>query len=216
MTCAQCGYDMAAGTEACPRCGTRAAGYTNPVTNVPAWNPPSGPPAHVPASSGFSFDIRRWTLSDKIAGGASLLVLISLFLPWFTGSVSSDNSLGLAAQSASESGTSAHGWLWFVFVVALAILAYLVLAAGFQVLPFRAPVRHDQLLLAATGLNLVLVFIGFLLKPSTEGIAGVSISWSIGAFLALVAAVVAVAALTPPGRQRLDSGASAAGQHSPR
>jgi hypothetical protein len=92
-----------------------------------------------------------------------------------------------------------------VFVVALAILAYLAIVAGFQVLPFNSPLRHDQLLLAAAGPNLALVFIAFLLKPSTYGIAGVSIGWSVGAFLALIAALVAVAALTPAGRQRLDS-----------
>jgi hypothetical protein len=143
---------------------------------------------------------------------ASLVVLISLFLPWFSGSISADNSLGLAAQTGSESGTDAHGWLWLVFVIVLLMLAYLVAVAGFQVLPFKSPLRYDQLLLAAAGVNLLLVFIGFLLKPSTYGIAGVSIGWSIGAILALIAAIVAVAALTPPGRQRLDSGAPAAGR----
>jgi uncharacterized membrane protein len=97
-----------------------------------------------------------------------------------------------------------------VFVLVLAVLAYLVLVAGFQVLPFKSPLRHDQLLLVVTGVDLLLVLIGFLLKPSTDGIAGVSIGWSIGAFLALVAAIVAVAAVTPPGRERLDSGARAA------
>jgi hypothetical protein len=99
-----------------------------------------------------------------------------------------------------------------VFVVVLAVLAYLILAAGFQVLPFKSPLRHDLLLLVATGINLVLVFIGFLLKPSTYGLEGLSISWSFGAFLALIAAIVAVGALTPPGRQRLDSNSPAAGQ----
>ena len=212
MTCAQCGYGVAAGTEICPRCGTRAVGITNPVTNAPAWTPVSGSAGHAAASSGYNFDARRWTLSDKIAGVASLVVLISLFLPWFSGSVSSDNSLGLTAQSGSESGTDAHGWLWLVFIISLLILAYLVVVAGYQALPFKSPLRHDQLLLVAAGVNLLLVFIGFLLKPSTYGIAGVSIGWSIGAFLALIAAIVAVAALTPPGRQRLDSGASTAGR----
>jgi len=212
MTCAQCGYDVAAGTEVCPRCGTRVAGYTNPVTNAPAWTPASGSAGHAAASSGYNFDARRWTLSDKIAGVASLVVLISLFLPWFSGSISSDNSLGLTAQSGSESGTDAHGWLWLVFVIGLLILAYLIVVAGYQALPFKSPLRYDQLLLAAAGVNVLLVFIGFLLKPSTYGLAGVSIGWSIGAFLALIAAIVAVAALTPPGRQRLDSGAPAAGR----
>jgi hypothetical protein len=173
---------------------------------------PSGPVHQAPTSSGFNFDAARWTRSDKIAGVASLVVLIALFLPWFSGSISSNNTLGLEASSGSESGTAAHGWLWLVFVIVLLIVAYLVCAAGFQVLPVKLPLRHDQLLLAATGVNLLLVFVGFLFKPSTYGIAGLSIGWSIGAFLALIAAIVAVAALTPPGRERLDSGVSAAGR----
>ena len=173
---------------------------------------PGGHVRHAPASSGFNFDAARWTRSDKIAGIASLVVLIALFLPWFSGSISSDNTLGLAATSGSESGTAAHGWLWLVFVIALLIVAYLVCAAGFQVLPVKLPLRHDQLLLVAAGVNLLLVFVAFLFKPSTDGIAGLSIGWSIGAFLALIAAIVAVAALTPPGRERLDSGVPTAGR----
>jgi len=153
---------------------------------------------------GFEFDARRWALSDKIAGVASLVVLISLFLPWFSGSYVSFGA-SAASSMGSESGTAAHGWLWLVFLVSLAIVAYLASVAGFQTLPFKRPLRHDQLLLIATGVNLALVFIGFLLKPSSYGIAGVSITWSVGAFLALIAAIVAVAALTPAGRQRLDA-----------
>lgn len=204
MTCTQCGYDVAAETEVCPRCGTRVAGNTSPVTDARAGTPASGSTGHATAHSEYKFDAQRWTLSDKIAGVASLVVLISLFLPWFSGSYVSFGNPG-ESSAGSESGTDAHGWLWLVFVVVLAILAYLVLAAGFRVLPFRSPLRHDQLLLAATGLNLVLVFIGFLLKPSTYGIEGLSINWSVGAFLALIAAIVAVGAVTPIGRQQLDS-----------
>jgi hypothetical protein len=177
----------------------------------PAWAPASGSADRV-ASSGYNFDARRWTVCDKIAGAASLVVLISLFLPWFSASLSSDNSLGVSAQSASESGTDAHGWLWFVFVIGLLILAYLVFAAGYQALPVKFPLRHDQLLLVAAGVNLLLVFLGFVFKPGNDGIAGVSIGWSFGAFLALIAAVVAVASLTPAGRQRLDSAPPAAAQ----
>jgi hypothetical protein len=193
MTCAQCGYDAAEGTEECPRCGTRVAA------------------GHETASSGYNFDARRWALSDEIAGAASLVVLISLFLPWFNASYIPFAS-STATSGGSESGMDAHGWLWLVFIVVLAILAYLVIAAGFQVLPFKAPLRHDQLLLAATGLNLALVFVGFLLKPSSYGIEGVSIGWSFGAFLALIAAIVAIGVLTPLGRQRLDSRSPAADQ----
>ena len=174
----------------------------------PSWGQPGGQPGQTPGSSAFNFDAKRWKRSDWVTGIASLVVLISLFLPWFDGTVSANNDVGLAAQSASESGTAAHGWLWLVFIISLLILAFLVLTAGFRVLPFKVPLREDQVLLIATGVNLLLVFIAFLLKPSTDGIAGVSISWSIGAFLALIAGIVAVAALTPPGRDRLDSKAS--------
>jgi hypothetical protein len=78
------------------------------------------------------------------------------------------------ANSGSESGTAAHGWLWLVSVVAPLILAELVFAAGFQVIPVELALRHDQLLLVAAGVNLLLIFIGLLLRPSTYGIAGVS------------------------------------------
>src|ERR1035441_2620572 len=74
------------GTEECPRCGTRLAGNTSPATDTPAWTPVSGAADHERASSGYSFDARRWALSDEIAGAASLVVLISLFLPWFNAS----------------------------------------------------------------------------------------------------------------------------------
>ena len=210
MTCAQCGYDVAAGTEECPRCGTRVAGNISPASDTPAWTSVSGA-GHERASSGYNFEARRWALSDEVAGVASLVVLISLFLPWFNASYIPFAS-STATSGGSESGMDAHGWLWLVFIVVLAILAYLVIAAGFQVLPFKSLLRHDQLLLAATGVNLVLVFIGFLLKPSTYGLEGLSISWSFGAFLALIAAIVAVGVLTPPGRQRLDSWPPAAGR----
>ncbi|MGH3191776.1 MAG: hypothetical protein ACRDOL_31915 [Streptosporangiaceae bacterium] len=176
----------------------------------PAWGQggvQAGQPSGVPA---FTFDAKRWRRSDWIAGIASVVVLISLFLPWFLGSVSANNDVGLAVQTASESGTGGHAWLWLVFIVVLLIVAFLVLMAGFQVLPFKLPLPNDQVLLIATGVNLVLVFIAFLLKPGTDGIAGVSITWGIGAYLDLVAAIVAVAVLTPPGRQRVDSRASLA------
>jgi hypothetical protein len=35
------------------------------------------------AASGFSFDARRWTAYEAVIAAASLVLLISLFLPWF-------------------------------------------------------------------------------------------------------------------------------------
>jgi hypothetical protein len=132
------------------------------------------------------------------------VVLISLFLPWFSATATEAGF----SESATASGTTAHGWLWLVFIISLAIVAYLVLMAGFQVLPFKLPLPSEKLLLGATGINLVLVFLGFILVPSNGGDTAVSIGWTFGAFVALLAAIVAIGALTPIGRQKLNSGAS--------
>jgi hypothetical protein len=66
------------------------------------------------------------------------------------------------------------------------VLVLYVLITAFGVGDLAVPGRmsKDQLLALITGVNLVLVALGFLLKPS-------GFSWSLGAFLALGAAVVA-------------------------
>ena len=203
------------GQQAGPQAPSWSQGGRPQNAPGPAWGQGGGQAAGQSGASAFNFDSKRWKRSDWIAGIASLVVLISLFLPWFNGSVSANNDAGLAVQTASESGMDAHGWLWLVFVVVLLILAYLVLTAGFRVLPFKLPLSYDQVLLIATGVDLLLVLIGFVLKPSTDGLTGVSITWGIGAYLDLVAALVAIAVLTPPGRQRVDSAASLTARRGP-
>jgi uncharacterized membrane protein len=128
----------------------------------------------------YRFDAGRWTVSDRIAGVATLLVLISLFLPWFSVNLGSFGGLGISVGTATESGTDAHGWLWFVFVIGLAVLLYLVIVAGYQALPASLPVRHETVLLMATGVNLLLVLLAFVLKPGTAGLP-VKIGWAFGA-----------------------------------
>lgn len=139
----------------------------------------------------YSFDARRWTPSDQIAGAATLVVIISLFLPWF-----SVNLAGLTAAGgvATASGTDAHGWLWFVFVIGLIALIYLVVTAGFQTPPVNLPLKHERLMLIATGINFLLVLLAFVLKPGSDG-EPVKIGWGFGAVIALIAAVAAVAPL---------------------
>jgi hypothetical protein len=51
------------------------------------------------------------------------------------------------------------------------------------------------LLLAVTGLDLLLVLIAFLLKPGNEGLAEVKIGRDWGAFVALIAAIAAIVPL---------------------
>lgn len=175
MNCTQCGNDVAGASTVCPSCGTPLA---SPVSHarVTATATPAGNATPAPV---YNFDINRWTLADRVVGGSSLIVLIALFLPWFT------VSLG-PFGSASASGTDAHGWLWFVFVLSLLLFAYMIVAAGFERFPVNLPLAHDRLLLSVSGVNLLLVFLGFILKPG-----GSAVGWGFGAFVGLIAAIAA-------------------------
>jgi hypothetical protein len=135
-----------------------------------------GPPPA--ASAAFTFDLSRLSRGDQIAGGATLVFLISLFLPWF--------SVNAGIVSASVNGLW-HGYMYLALLLALAVLAYLVVRAGFETMPLRLPVGHEQILLAATAVIFVLTLLSFVFKPSGP------VGWSLGAFVGLIAAIVAVA-----------------------
>ncbi len=149
----------------------------------------AGPAAAVSTPGGstpFKFEASRWSQADRIAGGASVVVFISLFLPWF--------SFHYIIGSVSISGLTTHGYLYIVLLVCLAIFAYLIARAGFAQMPFKLPMAHEPALLIATVVNLALVLIGLIDKPAFWG-------WSYGGFVALVAAVVAAAPIGLPAIQ---------------
>ena len=52
----------------------------------------------------YQFDAARWDSADRATGIATLVLIVSLFLPWFSASF-----LGV---SLSENGLSAHGYLY--------------------------------------------------------------------------------------------------------
>ncbi|MGP0030941.1 MAG: hypothetical protein ACLPVF_10610 [Acidimicrobiales bacterium] len=108
-----------------------------------------------------------------MAGPATLALLVSFWLPWY--------SIG----PISVDGLSVHGWL-FIAVLDSIVLVLYVLITAFDVgdLADLGRISKDQLLVLITGINVVLVALGFLLKPA-------GFSWSWGAFLALTAAIVA-------------------------
>jgi hypothetical protein len=213
MKCSQCGSDVAPGAAACPNCGAPQPTYAqqggaNPYATQAGGNPgPGGWPQQPgmpgpPAPAAFNFDAGRWTRAEQITGGASLLLLISLFLPWFTASINA-KGLGLGAgisDSVSVSGTGGHGYLWIVFIVSLAILAFLVIQAGFAKFPVSLPVTPERLLLGLTGLNLLLVLLAFVFKPGTGDTGGfsVSVGWGFGAFVGLICAIAAFVPLVLP------------------
>jgi hypothetical protein len=165
MICTQCGTVLSAGSAGCSRCGT-------PVP-VPA--------GHArPATAAFHLELARLAGADAITGISTLVLFISLFLPWY-----GVNVLGFGVE---VDGLTGHGYLYLVLFMCLAIGAYLIVSAGYAQLPFNLPLSHQQRLLIGTGINAVLVLLAFLIKPGDSG-------WRFGAFAGLLAALVAVAPL---------------------
>jgi len=148
-----------------------AGAATSPQTSLPS----------------FSFDIKRWSQAERITGVATVVLLISLFLPWFT------YSFGFGSVSVDGLW---HGWMYLVLILCLVILAYLVARAGFEEMPLKLPLPGAQLLLIAAGANAILTFLAFVFKPGGVGFHG--IGWGFGAFVGLAAAIVAVAPLAVP------------------
>jgi hypothetical protein len=134
-----------------------------------------------PTAAPYKFDAKRWSQTDRIITVATLVLFISLFLPWF------------GAFGVSVDGLW-HGYMYITLIVSLLILGYLALQAGLAKLPFRLPLSHLQSLAVATGLNFLLTLISFLTKPSVT-------SWQYGAYVGLIAAFVAFAPRVIPAIQ---------------
>ncbi len=110
---------------------------------------------------------------DRVVGPATLVLLVSFWLPWY--------SIG----PFSADGLSAHGWLFIAVLDSIVLVLYvLITALGVGDLAVPGRMSKNQLLTLMTGVNVALVVLGFLLKPA-------GFNWSWGAFLALAAAIVA-------------------------
>ena len=105
----------------------------------------------------------------------------------------------LAASTSSGPGTDAgffnvsvdgmwHSYMVIVLILAVAVVGYLVLRAGFSSPPFGLSASSAGYLLAgAAGLNLLLAVVSFATKPAGT-------NWQYGAYIGLAAAIVAVIA----------------------
>jgi len=165
------------------------------TTDTPFDGTPTPPPPPSPTSAG-----RGWTGGDLAIGSGLVVLLIALFLPWFT------VSMDLGSQiSAGIDGPQAHGYLWAVLALAIVALVVLVARDVIGQVPGNLP-SPEQVLTGATGLALLLTVLGVIAKPDAAG-AG----WSYGGFVTVLAALIAfVAALGIAGplsarRQRLSS-----------
>lgn len=159
-----------------------------PRTESPAYLPPEPTAAPAaPAATSFEFfyrfDWRRLSNGDRITFASTLVVILSLFLPWFTYPFFGGSDVG---------GLSSHGFMIFSFLDSLAIALYLLARAGWSVLPFRVKFAHAPVIFVATLLNFILVIVGALWTPTAAS------GWQVGAVLGLIAAIVAVAPIGVP------------------
>jgi hypothetical protein len=127
--------------------------------------------------------MNRWSSAERTTTIATLVFFISLFLPWYT--------IGPFSWSALS-----HGWMYISFLLTLIVLVYLFARAGFSELPFKMPIAGDQFLLVASVVNLVFAVLSFVDKPGDLVLGG--IGWGFGAFIGLIAAVVAALPLGLP------------------
>lgn len=158
--CSRCLVEVPPGTALCPKCGAAIR-----------------PPATVrqmPKRVGKTRQrLNALSAEDRVFGPATLILLASFWLPWY--------SVG----PFSLNGLSVHGWLFIAVLSAIVLVLYVFITAfGVGDLAAQGRLSKDQLLAVLTGVNLVLVVLAFLLKPA-------GFSWSWGALLALAAAIVA-------------------------
>jgi hypothetical protein len=171
-------------------------GQYQPPTPQGGWQAPnSRGSGSVPP---VNFDLNRATTVDKVVAVATFITMISIWMPWFT--------VSYLGATGSGSGTAAHGWLWLEFILALVLIAYLVARVAWDTMPISIPVAHAPLLIVGTAVQLLLILIAFFDLPSSGGLSGVSVGWGFGAFLGLLAALVAAGpVLYPAIRSYLDS-----------
>lgn len=188
-TCPQCQGEAADAATFCPSCGASLAPAAATSAPPPAGTAPGGAaPSTSSTLPPYRFDAARWSMADRIAGIATIVLFISLFLPWFT------YTAGFAGISVSFSVNGLwHGWMYLSLILDILIVAYLVLRAGWDRLPISQEVPHLTVMMVATIVNAVLVLIAFIDKPGGDGVG-----WGFGAVLGLIAAIVAAAPYAIP------------------
>ena len=198
ITCPNCQAVAGEGATTCPSCGnalgppqatTYSASAAPPPAGSYATGSPPPPAAGARSKPQVKFDPASIGHVDRVVGGASLVLFISLFLPWF--------SVKAGPFGGSASALSAHGYMYITLILSLAIIALIAAETlGLWKVPASTSLGRDQLLLIAAVVNLVLVLIAFIFKPSGLGI--VDVGWSWGSFVGLVAAIVAAFPLVWP------------------
>jgi hypothetical protein len=142
-----------------------------------------------------------WTRSDLVIGTSLIVLLVTLFMPWFNGAVGSTSN-GATRSLGSADGPRAHGYVWFVFALVIIALVVLVGRETISRVPGNLP-SPDQMLMVATGLALLLTALAAFIKPSPTAYLSPTVlsplptqimfssGFSYGGFIAVAAAAVA-------------------------
>lgn len=244
--CGNCGAEMPEDTRFCGECGTPSEQIAAPVPAAgtgqsqpaqAAWpTTQAGSTAAAPQQP--SFNPSRLRTGDLIAGGGTLLLLITLFLPWYTAhrspvtrtpvaaDISHIESLAAAicggsatcsnnAPSISALHGGAGGWRVLILILAIITLVYLLVRTFLPNEP-RLPVQHWQLVTGLTAVTAFLALIALLANPlSALNGLGATASIGFGAIIGVIAALAAVAGglrLRAEATQGLRAEATQAGQ----
>lgn len=126
-------------------------------------------------------DLTKLSLSDKIIGGAAIVLLISSFLPWFE-------------ASAGGFSVSGNGWDVGFFWAGIPVILGLIMLAHVGIKNFGdasklpdLPVTWGQVHLGAGALAAVIVVLKLLIGEEVG--FGVDMDRSFGLFLATIAAL---------------------------
>ena len=133
------------------------------------------------STPGKSFDPASVSRATWIAAGGALILLISVFLSWY--SVSLKGGLGVAA-SGSSSGWSSVDAAKLVALLALIALAALVIEMFVPTVTL--PLPSSLILIGCGGLAFLLVLLKMVSHPGGGGIVNVGLAY--GIFVSLIAA----------------------------
>jgi hypothetical protein len=201
------GYGASASAGQYPPPAGYPQGQYQPPTSFPQgqYQPPAAAPyTPRPALPPFSFNLNRLTRVDKIVAVATFVTFISLWLPWYSVSVGGLDGSSSASFDATSWG---HGWMWLEVLLAIALVAYFIARAGWETLPFNLPIAHAPLLIIGTAVQLLLVLLDFIVVPYRS----LGMGWGWGAFIGLIAALVAAGPVLYPAIQSYRASRSSAG-----
>lgn len=182
MFCVNCGANMPDDSRFCQSCGVdQAVSAAPPFAPPPSSAPPASSrlrsPALLQSGEAQGIDLRRLTARDIAVGASSLLVFVSLFLPWY----SNLNGDGSIATYAGALSSSAGGFRYLILVLSLLTVGYLLAKTMWRG-QSRLPLPEWQLLIGLTGLNLLLVVLAFLQAPQyfSPGAGGAALGLIMG------------------------------------